>query len=129
MPQATNITVKNASNVDKTFTLLTPAAGDQGVAQWALKEGASMITFPQLSVVTQRKPSSRSIRVKFFVPVISTDTITGVDSVRNRAEANLSLAIPLDFPESNKDDLVAYLTNLLSSSLMKSALRDALPLT
>lgn len=36
MPQATDLVIKNAAGTDKTFTLITPAAGYGSLAQLSL---------------------------------------------------------------------------------------------
>lgn len=129
MTQATDITVKNGADEDKTFTLITPAAGDGGVAQWALKEGVISSVFPVLTTSATTRPNGRRLKVKFFIPSSYTDSVTGLTLVNNRAEANLDVAVPADFPEAHKDNFVALLTNLLSSPLVKSQIRDAIPAT
>lgn len=129
MTQAANITVKNGAGLDKTFTLISPAAGDGGLAQWALKEGLISSVFPVLTTSTTARPNGRRLKVKFFIPSSYTDSVTGLTLVNNRAEANLDVAVPADFPEAHKDDFVALLTNLLSSPVIKSQIRDAVPAT
>lgn len=129
MPQATNLVVKNATNSDKTFTLISPAAGDDSQAIFQLKEGAISAIFPTLTISTVRRPNSRALKLKFFIPSSFTDTVTGLTTVKNRAEANLSLVIPNDFPEATKPDMVAFLVNLLNTTSVKAALTDAVPLT
>lgn len=126
---ANNITVKNGSNVDKTFTLLSPAAGYGSIAAWALKEGVISTIFPKLTVTAMQGPNSSSAHIKITLPSSYQDAVTGLTVVKNRAEANLKLAIPADFPEALKDDWLAYVTNLLKSPELAAAIRDALPRT
>lgn len=129
MPQAKNIVVKNGSGVDQTFTLTSPAAGDGGVAAWRLKVGDSSNAFPQLQVSTQQKPTSRTLRMKFFVPITYTDPITGQTQAAGRAEMNLTWALPNAFPEAKKADTVAFIKNILANQDIQDALLDAVPLT
>lgn len=129
MPQAENITVKNGNNDDKTFTLLSPAAGDGGMASWALKEGVNSNTFPTLLVTTTRAADRRNLHIRFYFPSVYTDASTGLTVVKNRAEVNLKAAIPNDFPELSKDDWVAFVCNLIGSTQMRATIRDALPNT
>lgn len=49
--------------------------------------------------------------------------------VNNRAEINVSVSIPSDFPEASKDDFVAFSTNLINNAFVKSLIRDAVPAT
>lgn len=130
MPQATNITVKNGAGVDKTFTLMTPAAGDGGKALWALKEGAYSAIFPILDASARPgADGKRRLNITFKFPSTYTDTATGLTMLSVFAGANVQVILPDTFPENQKDDFVSYLTNLLSSPMLKSLIRDALPAT
>lgn len=132
MPQATDLVVKNGAStpVDKTFSLITPAAGDGGIAQWALREGTISAVFPTLTASARpTSNSSRQLRVKFRLPSSFTEAATGRTIVASGAEMNVTVSVPGDLPESLKADFVAFSTNLLGSSLMKAMIRDAYPAT
>lgn len=131
MPQAANLVVKNGAStpVDKTFTLISPAAGDGSLATWALKEGSISAVFPQLTAMSSASPTSRKLKVKFRLPSSFTDSVTGRTMVASRAEMNVDFTIPTDFPEVLKDDFVAYCTNIVTTSLLKAMIRDAYPAT
>ena len=130
MPLATNLVIKNAANVDKTFTLMNPASGNDSPAAWALKEGAIASVFPQVTVMTRTTGnSSRQARFKFRVPSSYTDTVTGLTNVNSAMEANLTVSIPNNFPEAKKDDFVAFFSGLMVDNLMKAVFRDAYPAT
>lgn len=129
MPQATNLVVKNAAAVDKTFTLITPAAGDGGVAEWALKEGTISSVFPRVTASAHATPRGRNCAVKIRVPSSFTDSVTGLTNVGSAFEVNVKVAVPADFPEALKDDCVAFATNALSTALLKAMIRDAVPAT
>lgn len=129
MPQATDLVIKNSAAVDKTFALITPAAGDGSVAEWALKEGTISSVFPRLSASSKAASDKRNLKIKFFMPSSYTDTVTGLTNVGSRAEVNTSITIPRDFPEALKSDFVAYATNAYKTTLMQAMWRDALPAT
>lgn len=131
MPQATNLTIKNGSAVDKTFTLVTPAAGDGGIAEWALKEGSISSVFPRITALAQRNGNrtGRNLKVKLIIPSSYTDTVTGLTSVGSRAEFNATFTMPDDFPQALKADWVAFTSNLISTALLKSMIEDATPAT
>lgn len=130
MPQATDLIVKNGAAVDKTFTLINPAAGDGGVASWALKEGVISAVFPIFTAsATRTGNSSRQLRTKFRLPSSFTDSVSGQTMVASAAEMNVTVAIPETFPESLKADFVAYATNLLNTALVKALIKDAYPAT
>jgi hypothetical protein len=128
MPSAINLTIKNAAAVDKTFTLNTPAAGDNGVAEWVLKEGLVSSVFPKLTAVARRTGnSSRKASFKFRYPSSYTDANTGLPKVGAGFEANIEVSVPDEFPEALKDDAVAYVVNVVANSVIKSMMRDGLP--
>lgn len=129
MPQATNLVLKNAAAVDKTFELINPAAGDGGMADWALKEGTISSVFPRISAVSKKTSGGRNVSLKFYVPSSFTDTVTGLTNVGSRAEWNLTVALPSDFPENKKDDVLAFGVNMVANALIKSMLRDGLGAT
>lgn len=125
MPQASNIVVKNAAAVDKTFELISPAAGDGGVAEWALKEGTISSVFPRITHSAQKTPRGRNASLKVRIPSSYTDTVTGLTNVGSAFEVNVKVAVPADFPELKKDDAVAFTANIMTNALMKSLIRDA----
>lgn len=130
MPQATDLVIKNAAGVDKTFKLITPAAGDGGVAEWALKEGTISSVFPRLTASAVRsKNRARKLRTKTTLPASWTDAVTGLTNVGSRAEFNAEVTIPDDLPEVLKDDFVAFATNFFKTALVQAMIRDALPAT
>lgn len=132
MPAAIDLTVNNGATtpVAKTFILVSPAAGDGGVALWYLKEGTITSTFPMFSAKAQATGNnSRQLRLRFRLPSSYTDAVTGKTIVASGAEFNGVFSIPNDFPETLKADFVAYATNLLNTALVKSLVKDAYPAT
>lgn len=130
MPQAVNLTIKNAAAVDKTFSLNAPAAGDNGIAEWVLKEGLISSVFPKLTAQARRTGNnSRKCIVKFRFPSSYVDTNTNLPKVGSAFEGNVDVTVPDDFPEAMKDDGVAYLSNAIATSLFKAMFRDGLPAT
>lgn len=130
MPQATDIIINNGAGtpVAKTFTLLTPSAGDASVAEWALKEGAISSIFPRITSSAARTSNgSRNVKVKLRLPSSYTDTVTGKTLVGSAFELNVTASVPDDFPEALKNDAVAFTTNLMAHALIKAMVRDAVP--
>lgn len=126
MPQAADIIVDNGALVSKTFILVTAAAGDGGMAEWALKEGLISTAFPTFTAVaTKTNNKSRKLQLKLKVPASFTDAATGQTLITAATEMNVTFSVPNSFPESMKDDHVAYATNLLNTTLVKSMIRDA----
>lgn len=133
MPIAADLVVNNGAStpMSKTFTLLAPASGNGGIAEWALKEGTISTIFPKFtaSANVNNSSSSRNVKLKFRLPSSYTDSVTGLTSVSSSFEGNVSVTVPNDFPESLKNDAVAFFTNLLSTTLVKAMIRDGLSAT
>lgn len=131
MPQATDLTIANGATtpVPKTFSLLTPAAGDGGIASWALKEGTISSVFPSITARSVRTPRGRNLTIKFRLPSSYTDKVTGLTMVGSAGEMNVKVTVPDDLPEALKADFVAFGTNLFQQALVKAMLKDALPAT
>lgn len=132
MPQASNLVVYNGASTPevKTFTLISPAAGDGSVASWALKEGTISAVFPSLTAMARATSNnSRQLRLKFRLPSSFTDAATGRTIVASGAEMNVTFSIPGDFPELLKNDFTAYALNLLTTVSLREMIRDAYPAT
>lgn len=131
MPQATDLTIANGATtpVSKTFSLLTPAAGDGGIASWALKEGTISSVFPSITARSVRTPRGRNLTIKFRLPSSYTDAVTGLTMVGSAGEMNVKVTVPDDLPETLKADFVAFGSNLFQQTLIKAMFKDALPAT
>lgn len=132
MPQAEDITINNGASTPepKTFVLINPAAGDGGVASWALKEGLISSVFPSFTAVASKTGNkSRKLTLKLRVPSSYTDSVTGLTNVGSAAEANVTMSLPDDFPEARKDDVLAFMTNIIAHPLVQEMLHDAYPAT
>lgn len=130
MPQAIDLVINNGAGtpVAKTFTLLTPSAGDGSIAEWALKEGAISAVFPRITSTAQRTGNgSRNVKIKLRVPSSYTDTVTGKTLVGSAFEFNGTASVPDDFPEALKSDATAFVKNLVAHALVQAMMRDAVP--
>ena len=130
MPQATDLTVKNAANADKTFSLINPSAGDDAIALWLLKEGLIPGAFPRLTTSARAQgDGSRRFSLKLVVPTVYTDATTGRVLTLPGAETNFSTRLAPEFPQANKADFVAFTANIIALAVMKAAYGDGYPLT
>lgn len=128
MPQAQDIIVQDASFVDKTFTLMTPAAGDGGLAVWALQVGGSPVAHPRFTLMAKTTTNrSRKAQVKLRVPYYYTDAVTGLVKAGPAFEFNGDATVPDEFPNALRDDAVAFTTHLIGSTLVRACLRDGYP--
>lgn len=130
MPQATNLIVKDKAGVNKTFTLLTPAAGYGSPAEWALKEGATAAVWPTATLSAHKTGNrSRRVPVKVRIPASYTSVTTGLPVVSSSMEFNGSVSVPDDFPDDQKDNGVAYIAGVINTALVMACFRDGLPAT
>lgn len=131
MPQAQNITVKNAANVDTVYAVVTPAAGDGGVAVWANKVGLTPKQFRTITASSKRGPSgkTRNITIEVSNPQSYVDPASGLPVFTPSPIFRLEVRVPDDYPEASRDDFVTLSTNLIVSPMIKSLIRDALPAT
>ncbi len=132
MPQAANLVINNGAGtpVAKTFELNSPASGDGGVAEWALKEGVISSIFPKVTAQARRTGNnSRKTSIKLRLPSSYTDTVTGLTKVGSAFELNIEASVPDDFPEALKNDAAAFSANLVANAIIKAMIRDGLPAT
>lgn len=132
MPSAQDLVLKNGAStpVDKTFTLYSPAAGDNSPAVWALKEGTISSVFPRItSSARATGNNSRQVQLKLRIPSSYTDTVTGLTKVGSAFEFNGTISVPNDFPEALKNDATAFTQNLMANAIIKACYRDGLPAT
>lgn len=126
MPQATNLVINDETATPQTFELITPAAGDGSIAEWALKEGTISSVFPRLTASAAKTANrGRNLKVKFKMPSSYTDSVTGLTNVNSAAEFNGTVAMPDTFPEALKDRFVAFVTGAFQQALIKAMMRDA----
>lgn len=139
MPQATDLVIKNAAGTDKTFNLITPAAGYGSLATWYLKEGAISSVFPQLTALarpsqkkvsgSKQQASAQHLSVRFRMPSSFVDTTSSLTFAGATWEMNVSVVVPNAYPENLKADAVAYATNALRTALLLSMMKDGTPAT
>lgn len=129
MPQQTNLTVANASAVNKTFTAISPGAFGV-VAEWALKEGVVPTVFPRLSsLATRTNNASNKLVLKLVYPSSYVDTASGLTKPGTAAMAETRVSMPDAFPEAMRDDFVAYVANSMATALVKAMMRDGVNAT
>ena len=132
MPQAVDIVLKNgaATPVDKTFTLMSPAAGDNSYANWRLREGVISSIFPRIAISAKaNNNNARKANIKLQIPSSYTAAVTGLTKVGSTFDMNVDITVPDDFPEALKSDAVAFATNLMAHALVRAIIRDAVPAT
>lgn len=132
MPQAVDLVLANGAGtpVNKTFTLFAPSAGDNSVATWKLMEGTIASVFPLITTSARATgKQSRKVQGKLRLPSSYTDTVTGLTQVSSAFEFDFSASVPDNFPESLKNDAVAFAKNLIAHALIQSMMRNGTPAT
>jgi len=133
MPQASDLVINNgaATPVAKTFTLVSPAAGDGAYANWRLKEGSISSVFPAIAISARPNGNgtARKANIKLRIPSSYTDTVTGLTKVGSAFDFDVNVTVPDDFPETLKNDAVAFAANLIANAMVKAVIRDAVPAT
>lgn len=131
MPQAADLVIQNAAAANKTFTLINPAAGDNAVAAWWLREGTINGAFPKITILARATGNnSRKSITKLDVPYSYTDSTTSLTKVGSAISAVIHVTVPNDFPESLKADAIAYLKNMVANvAIVQAVMKDGVPAT
>lgn len=121
MPQASNIVLKNAAGIDKTFTLATPASANSP-AVWFLQEGANKGVYPKLECSSARAGSGDARKVKWTltVPEAVTDA-NGVTRPSVKEFFNTDATTPTLASAGVIADAVAFQESLMQSALFKES--------
>lgn len=123
MPQATNITVKNAAGTDVVFELITPSGGDGAAAVWQLTSaGTSSLSRPRAEMVSRPNAdkTARKVLTALTVPYTVTDSTTQLPRVvANIVFRNGEMTAPRSIPDTVIAEAVAYWAGLNASTLWK----------
>lgn len=123
MPQATDLALKNGAAVSKTFSLAQPASGTSS-ALWYLREGANPSVYPNIEMSSQKGATNATRKVKLTVrvPVPTTDS-TGATRSAAAMTFDISAAVPDIVPDSIRDDAIAFVSEAMASTLIKSSFK------
>jgi hypothetical protein len=125
MPTMAAITVKKADGTtDIIYNALNPSGGDDSAAFWRNTLGASPVVAgkPTLQLLSKWNAARdvRRVTGKFLYPYYTTDTTTGVTSVRKVISIEITAQIPQDCPSVDMQEAAAQGPNLFASTLIKS---------
>lgn len=127
MPTMANITVKAANGTtDVVYTAMAPSSGDGVAAVWRNEAAGAATAFkPSFSLVSKfnGNKTARRLNATYYMPQTATDSTTGLTRVVNSIPILFSIALPVEVPQTNVDEAVHQLTNLLSSTLVRDALK------
>lgn len=123
MPQMASITVKkDDGTTDVIYDAMAPSSGDKTAAVWSPGAvGGSLGTRPE---VRMQSSSNAANTVRFVEGIVRwpmVQNVSGIDTVTGFGSFSFKLTCPNDAPDSQVNELVAQATNLLSSTLFRSA--------
>lgn len=126
MPSMANITVKDADNLDVTYSAAVPSAGDRSPAKWTANEGQAILGFrPSVTVQTREGGSGKPGRIMegtFKYPVVS--TVNGVPTQLAIVPASFSITLPTNVDGTVVEDAFVQFAGLLGSSLFRDVAAD-----
>lgn len=123
MPQATDLTLKNAAAANKTFALATPA-GPNASAVWFLREGANPGVFPKVECSSSSAASGAGRKVKLSLNVpVATVNASGATVAAAKMSFNIDATVPDLVPDALRDDAIAFVKDLVASALMASVFK------
>lgn len=134
MPQAPQtLVVKDANLNDVTYDLIAPAAGYGAVAEYASKLGATVRSaykrFTILVRDSKGPKASKITQMKVTMPFTRLDLLSNTQIVAGRAEMNITVTLPADYPVDDIPNFVAHAQNLLQTTLVTAVLTDGGPAT
>jgi len=128
MPSMANITVKAANGTtDVVYTAMAPSSGDGVPAVWRNEAGGSATAFKATLTLASKFNGPKTVRRlsgTFQLPQVATDSTTTLSTVVNTVPVNFSFALPIEVPQTIIDEAVHQCTNLLSSTLVRDALKS-----
>lgn len=132
MPAIQNLVVKNgaATPVDVTFTAVTPSAGFGALAIFQQIAGAARSMYNTFTVMVSRNAAGTTItKTKLTMPAHYVDPVTSLPVLLSKAEVNVDIRVPKDFPVADLDNLAAFAGNLISTTLLKDVVKTGTPVT
>lgn len=131
MPQAVNLTLKDAAGTDRLFELLAPAAGDGSYANWRYKDGNVPISWKAVAIKTTANAdqTARKVNIILKVPSTYTDPSSGLPTVAGVWDLNLTVTVPNMVGVDRRPDAAAFAKNLLAHAMVQEILKDAFPAT
>lgn len=127
MPTMADITVKKADGTtDIVYAAMAPSSGDSVPAVWRNESGGTASAFkPTFSLLSKYNgpKTARRLTANYSMPQTATDSTTGLTSVVNTIPVQFTIALPVEAPQTAIDEAVHQLTNLLASTLVRSALK------
>lgn len=125
MPQMSNITVKkNDGTTDVVYDAMAPSSGDKTAAIWSPGAvGGSMGLRPEVRMQSSSNAANTARFVEGIVRWPMVQTVNGAESIAGHGSFSFKLTVPNDAPDTQVHELVAQATNLMTSTLFRSAFK------
>lgn len=123
MPQATAITVKDPSNADVTYAVLSPSAGDGQPALFRVESSADRNLRPTLAI-RSRGPNGGTRRVEGVCSFPIVRVVDGVNVKQGAIPVDFSIALPGHVSDSEAEYAVTVASNLIASDLVRAAMEE-----
>lgn len=127
MAAITNLVIKNAALVDKTFAIQSGQQGNTLPASWLEKTSEYFAGYVKLTSLLRRAPkaSKHIVSLKLAMPKLAIVGIAGNGSQPSPSASSVGYAtvefhIPDNFGATERADLVAYAANALTFALVKN---------
>lgn len=128
MPAIADLTVKKYDGTTNiVYSGVQPSSGDGTPAVWKSQTvGTANAHQPEFRLAAKEgsNGAKRNSRVTFQYPQIATNTTTGVTSVIDRFSADVNVSCPKGMTQSDINEAVAQLTNILATTLIRDCLRQ-----
>lgn len=124
MPKATDLSLKNAAAVIKTFALAAPAAGTSP-AVWFLREGANQSAFASLEISSRKSgggSNARRVQISLVVPIVGVNA-SGATVRIGQMPIKVDAVVPDSIPDTTRDDAIAYVGSALADALVKASIK------
>lgn len=123
MPQASNITVKNAALADVLLSNVTGASGNLPAVWLGKTLGVSPSTQLKLQM-SASQPSTKVRRTRITLAIPYWATVNGVATVIATEFFEISRTTHDDIPVANRVDNSAYAGNIMLNALIKAAAEE-----
>lgn len=128
MAQASAITI-NDGQATPVATTFNPVAVTPALSSFADRSAGIALGFRQLQVRNTFASGKSTVnRSRFDVAIPVTQTVNGVTTVAYTLRAKVEFILPDGSTDANRKDLYAFVSNGLTNTLIRGAMRDLDPL-
>lgn len=120
----TSLVIKNAAAADVTFTPVQPMNND-APAYWTNRNDELLAGKKDIKMsIVENNAGTTRIKGTVTLPVVVTDSTTGLKKVQHNDLANFEFVLPSASALSDRKDLYAFVKNLIASSVVQTAVEQ-----